>query len=80
LISRLFNHATEGSARSRTRNDSRTGFFRPEPIAILVVDAGSDVNQGGFPMIFAGPFVRRLSMVTAYVAFAFVGAIVLGVF
>jgi hypothetical protein len=46
----------------------------------LVVDAGSDVNQGGFPMIFAGPFVRRLSMVTAYVAFAVVGAIVLGVF
>jgi len=26
-------------------------------------------------MIFAGPFVRRLSMVTAYVAFAVVGAI-----
>ena len=31
-------------------------------------------------MIFAGPFVRRLSVVIAYVAFAFVGAIVLGVF
>jgi hypothetical protein len=29
-------------------------------------------------MIFAGPFVRKLSVVTAYVAF--VGAIVLGVF
>jgi hypothetical protein len=27
-----------------------------------------------------GPFVTRLSVVTAYVAFAFVGAIVLGVF
>jgi hypothetical protein len=27
-----------------------------------------------------GPFVSRLSVVTAYVAFAFVGAIVLGVF
>jgi hypothetical protein len=26
------------------------------------------------------PFVSRLSVVTAYVAFAFVGAIVLGVF
>jgi hypothetical protein len=36
-----------------------------------------DVNQGSyFPM----PFVSRLSVVTAYVAFAFVGAIVLGVF
>jgi hypothetical protein len=31
-------------------------------------------------MIFAGPFIRKLSVVTAYVAFAFVGAIVLGVF
>jgi hypothetical protein len=31
-------------------------------------------------MIFAGPFVGRLSVVTAYVAFALVGAIVLGVF
>jgi hypothetical protein len=27
-----------------------------------------------------GPFVTRLSVVTAYVALAFVGAIVLGVF
>jgi hypothetical protein len=27
-----------------------------------------------------GPFASRLSVVTAYVAFAFVGAIVLGVF
>jgi hypothetical protein len=31
-------------------------------------------------MIFAGPIVQRLSVVTAYVAIAFVGAIVLGVF
>jgi hypothetical protein len=27
-----------------------------------------------------GPFVSKLSVVTAYVAFAFVGAIILGVF
>ena len=40
----------------------------------------SDVNQGAFPMAFIGPFVNRLSVVAAYVAFAFVGAIVLGVF
>jgi hypothetical protein len=31
-------------------------------------------------MTFFGPFVSRPSVVTAYVAFAFVGAIVLGVF
>ena len=40
------------------------------------VTAGSDVNQGGFPVTL----VSRLSVVTAYVAFAFVGAIVLGLF
>jgi hypothetical protein len=38
-----------------------------------------DVNLGGLPMSF-GPLVTRLSVFTAYVAFAFVGAIVLGVF
>lgn len=38
--------------------------------------AGSDVNQGSFPMTF----VSKLSVVTAYLAIAFVGAIVLGVF
>jgi hypothetical protein len=42
--------------------------------------AGSDVNQGAFPMTFVGPFLSKLSVVAAYVAFAFVGAIVLGVF
>ena len=31
-------------------------------------------------MAFISSFVSRLSVVTAYVAFAFVGAIVLGVF
>lgn len=31
-------------------------------------------------MTFMGPFVNRMSVVTAYVAFAFVGAIVLGMF
>jgi hypothetical protein len=31
-------------------------------------------------MTFLGPFVSRLSVVTAYLAIAFVGAIVLGVF
>ena len=31
-------------------------------------------------MTFIDPLVNRLSVVTAYLAFAFVGAIVLGVF
>jgi len=38
--------------------------------------SGHDVNQGSLPM----PLVSKLSIVTAYVAFAFVCAIVLGVF
>jgi hypothetical protein len=55
--------------------DSSADFFRPERIVTLRVRAGSDVNQGSVPMTFVG----KLSVVTAYVAFAFVGAIVLGV-
>ncbi|HEY0909117.1 MAG TPA: hypothetical protein VGD75_02680 [Bradyrhizobium sp.] len=39
------------------------------------VNAASDVNQGDFPVTF----VNKLSVVAAYIAFAFVGAIVLGV-
>lgn len=42
----------------------------------LAANCGQDVNQGGLPMTFAS----RLSVVTVYVALAFVGAIVLGVF
>ena len=41
----------------------------------LRVMCGHDVNQGSIPMTM----VSRLSVVTAYVAFAFVGAIVIGV-
>jgi hypothetical protein len=40
---------------------------------------GSDVTLGGLKMVVR-PFVTRLSVVTAYLAFALVGAIVLGVF
>jgi hypothetical protein len=60
----------------RTGGDraARLTFFGREQIDILRVDAGSDVNQGGFPVTF----VSKLSVVTAYIAFAFVGAIVLG--
>jgi hypothetical protein len=46
----------------------------------LFAQRAADVNQGAFPMTFAGPFVSRLSVVATYLAFAFVGAIVFGVF
>jgi hypothetical protein len=63
--------------------DSKAYFFGAERPASFRVNAGSDVNfevnLGGLPMSF-GPLVSRLSVVTAYIAFAFVGAIVLGVF
>jgi hypothetical protein len=54
--------------------------YLPAPRSASLPVAGSDVNQGAFPMTIVGPFVHRLCVVTAYVAFAFVGAIVLGVF
>jgi hypothetical protein len=55
-------------------SDSSADFFRREPFVSFGVTAGSDVNQGGLTL------VSRLSVVTAYIAIAFVGAIVLGVF
>jgi hypothetical protein len=77
LISRLFNHVARcGDGAS----DSSADFSRTERFASFLVTAGSDVNQGDFPMTFVGPFASRLSVVAAYLAFAFVGAIVLGVF
>ena len=69
MISLFFNHVAGAS-------DSSADFFQRERFVTLLVKAGSDVNQGAFPMTFVG----RLSVVTAYLAFAFVGAIVLGVF
>jgi hypothetical protein len=44
------------------------------------VYVGSDVNKGAVPMIPASHFVNSITVVAAYVALAFVGAIVLGVF
>jgi hypothetical protein len=54
--------------------DSSADFFRGERFASLGV-SGQRREPGSFPMTFVG----KLSVVTAYVAFAFVGAIVLGV-
>jgi hypothetical protein len=47
-----------------------------KPIATLGVMQG---DLWSIPMSLR-PFVHQLSIVTAYIAFAFVGAIVLGVF
>jgi hypothetical protein len=60
----------------KSRATATLTFSGRNGLLALCVTTGSDVNQGGFPMTF----VSKLSVVTAYVAFAFVGAIVLGVF
>jgi len=51
-------------------------FLAGNALLAYSVMCGHDVNQGSIPMTM----VSRLSVVTAYVAFAFVGAIVIGVF
>jgi hypothetical protein len=61
--------------------DSHTDFLGRERFASLkcYVRARREPRELS-PMDFVNPLVSRLSVVTAYVAFAFVGAIVLGVF
>jgi hypothetical protein len=61
-------------------SDSRPDFFRGERFAIFGVSGQQREPKEISAMSSFGPFVSRLSVVTAYVAFAFVGAIVLGVF
>ena len=73
MISHLFNHVVRTD---ESRATAALTFSLGNALLDLAVTAGSDVKQGAFPMTFVG----RLSVVTAYVAFAFVGAIVLGVF
>jgi len=65
---------------SRRGTDNRPDFFGRERIASLTVNAGSVVNQWSFPMDSASPLLSKLSIVAAYLALAFVGAIILGVF
>ena len=60
--------------------DSSADFFGRKRLASFNVNAGSVVNRGSFPMDFASPLLSKLGIVAAYVAFAFVGAIILGVF
>ena len=72
MFSRLFNHV--GPPRRGGGEDSKADFFREERFANFGV-SGQRREPGRFPMTFVG----KLSVVAAYVAFAFVGAIVLGV-
>jgi hypothetical protein len=56
--------------------DSKADFFGRERLASLERYVRARREQGSSPM----PIVSKLSVVAVYVAFAFVGAIVLGVF
>jgi hypothetical protein len=60
--------------------DSNADFFGRERFVSLAcyVRARREPRERS-PMDFVSPLVSRLSVVTAYVAFAFVAAIVLGV-
>ncbi len=59
---------------------ARLTFSAGNSLLAFGVNAGSVVNQGSVPMDFASPLLSKLSIVAAYIAFAFVGAIILGVF
>lgn len=72
MISRVFNHVGRAEPGGAT---AALTFWGGNGSLGWFVNAGSDVNQGSVPMTF----VNRLSVWTAYLAFAFVGAIVLGV-
>ena len=77
MISRVFNHV--GRPVPPVEYGQRTGKLTFSPgnaLLALSVNCGHDVNQEVVSMTF----VSRLSVVTAYVALAFVGAIILGVF
>jgi hypothetical protein len=57
--------------------DSQSAFFAQGRLASLYgVMVGREPSEGNTPM----PLVNRLSVLAAYVAFAFVVAILLGVF
>ena len=69
-----------GGAAGEQRWTATLTFLAGNALLALSVICGHDVNQGSIPNGLVSPLVSRLSVVTAYVAFAFVGAIVLGVF
>jgi hypothetical protein len=60
--------------------DSNTDFFVMKPIASFRVVRNGFLNPQEVFSMTARPLVSKLSVVTAYMAFALVGAIVLGVF
>jgi hypothetical protein len=68
---------------ARAAMDSEADFFATGSPAMLMEPSRQrpePAQTGGDDRMIAGAFVSKLSVVAAYVVFAFVGAIVLGVF
>lgn len=76
MILLIFNHVSGDGV---VASDSNADFFRKPRFAIFQV-AGRNLNRRDLAMTSIAPFIRQLSVVAAYLAFAFVGAIVLGMF
>ncbi|MCK1387852.1 hypothetical protein [Bradyrhizobium sp. 21] len=74
LISVFFNHAGPHGRTLAGMSDSKTDFFNQRLSVNHAGRARSGATSGSDLMTFAG----RLSVITAYLAMAFVGAIVLG--
>ena len=75
MISFFFNHVSDRRAET---SDSSADFFR-QPVFAISWSSGQRVEPGDLEMNSIAPFLSQLSVVAAYLAFAFVGAIVLGV-
>ena len=83
MNSHFFNHVADAAAQWKNQGETAALTFSVRNGLLISALAGSDVNsvnRESSPMTFVGPFVSKLSVVAAYVAFAFVGAIVLGLF
>jgi hypothetical protein len=77
LISRIFNHAPREAPLLAAITDSQTVFLRSPVSANMVVWSTGSATQ---TLETSMTLENRLSVVAAYVAFAFVAAIVLGLF
>jgi hypothetical protein len=76
LFSVIFNHVAAAQQVGRFRDRAaRLTFSVGNGLLASALQRANGVNQGSRPMTFVG----NMSVVAAYVALAFVGAIVLGV-
>jgi hypothetical protein len=80
LISHFFNHVRDTAARRWRDNGSARLTFSPGNASLPSSLMAMAFSRESSSMTFIGPLVGPLSLVAAYAAIAFVGAIVLGLF